>query len=94
MYNEFIVCKGEDIMNNLIIGGIGILTSIILFGMTVIPSTVNSLSGVERGNDQSLYLIGTALFNNSFIPLIVSIVFLFVGIRYLIKGIKEYYKFS
>jgi len=81
-------------MNNLIIGGIGILTSIILFGMTVIPSTINSLNGVERGNDPSLTLIGTVLLDNAFIPLIVSIVFLFVGIRYLIKGIKEYYNFA
>ncbi|MEH6940115.1 hypothetical protein V7056_20060 [Bacillus sp. JJ664] len=81
-------------MNNLIIGGIGILTSIILFGMTVIPSTIYSLNGVERGNDPSLVLIGTVLFNNAFIPLIVSTVFLFVGIRYLIKAIKEYYNFS
>ncbi len=78
-------------MNNLIIGGIGILISIMLFGMTVIPTTVNSLNEVARRNDHSVTLIGTALFNNSFIPLIVSIVFIFVGIRYLIKGIKAYY---
>lgn len=81
-------------MKNLIIGGIGILTSIILFGMSVIPSTVNSLNGTEPGKEYSLALFGTAIFNNAFIPLIVCIVFLFLGILYLIKGIKEYHHFS
>jgi len=81
-------------MNNLIIGGIGILTSIFLLGMTVIPSAINSLNGTERVNDHSLALYGTVLLNNGIIPFIVSIVVLFVGIRYLIKGIKDYYNFS
>lgn len=62
--------------------------------MTVIPSTGKSLSGVALENDHSFYLIGTALFNNSFISIIISLVFLFVGIWYLIKGIKEHYNFS
>lgn len=81
-------------MNNLIIGGIAILLSIFLLGLTVIPSTIDSLNGTVRGNDHSVALYGTVLLNNGIIPLIVSIVLLFVGIRYLIKGVKEYYNFS
>lgn len=78
-------------MTNLIIGGIGLITSIILFGMTVIPSAVYSLILSERGYDSNLGLFWTVLFNIEIIPLMVSGIFFFIGIFYLIKGIKEKY---
>lgn len=78
-------------MNKLIIGGIGLLTSIMLIGMTVIPSAVYSLNLSKRGYDSNLGLFGTVLFNIEIIPLMVSGVFFFIGIFYLIKGIKEKY---
>lgn len=76
-------------MKNLIIGGIGVLSSILLFGMVLIPAAVNKLDLPKPGYDGNLVEFGEALFNIGTIPLMISGTLLFIGIYYGIKGIKE-----
>ncbi|UPM52679.1 phosphatase [Gottfriedia acidiceleris] len=79
-------------MKNLIVGGIGVLTSMLLFGVTLISASIYSLylsQPAGDGWDSNLGVFGTALINIGTIPLILSLVFFIVGIRYVYKGIKE-----
>ncbi|WP_163103220.1 hypothetical protein [Peribacillus alkalitolerans] len=79
-------------MKNLVIGGIGILSSTLLFGMTLISAAVYSLYSSEEGGigrSSNFGQFGTALYNIGFIPLLLSIIFFFIGIYYFHKSIKE-----
>lgn len=79
-------------MKNIVIGGIGVLSSIILFGMTLISSSIYSLylsSESGEGWNSNLGVFGTALYNIGFIPLMLCVIFFFTGIFYLNKSIKE-----
>lgn len=79
-------------MKNLIVGGIGVLASILLFGVTLISASIYSLylsRPAGGGWDSNLGVFGTALFNIGTIPLLLSLVFFIIGARYVYKGIKE-----
>jgi len=78
-------------MKNLVIGGIGILSSILLLGMTLISASVYSLYLTQPGAgwDSHYGVFGTALTKVGIIPLILSLIFFVIGIRYIIKSINE-----
>ncbi|KAB7709099.1 phosphatase [Bacillus aerolatus] len=79
-------------MKKLIIGGTGVLSGVILFGMTLIAAAVYSLylTAPDIGSyDTNLGVFGTALKEIGNIPLIISLLLFIVGVFYLIKGIKE-----
>jgi hypothetical protein len=82
------LCRERIKMKNLIMGGIGVLSSILLFGMVLIPEAVYSLDLPERGYDRNLVVFGTALLNIETIPLLIGGTIFFIGIYYVIKGIK------
>lgn len=85
--------KGSDLkMKKLVIGSIGVLSSITLFGMTLISAAVYSLYLIKPdigGYDRNLGVFGTALKEIGTIPLILSGLLLLLGIYYLIRGVKE-----
>lgn len=76
-------------MKNLIIGGIGVLSSILLFGMTFISAAIYALDLPERGYNTNLGVFGTALFNIGTLPIMLSGTLFIIGIYYLYKAIKE-----
>jgi len=79
-------------MKNVVIGGIGVLSSIILFGMTLISASIYSLYLSAEGGEgwnSNLGVFGTALYNIGFIPLMLCVIFFFIGIYYLNKSIRD-----
>ncbi|PFH82643.1 hypothetical protein [Bacillus sp. AFS088145] len=79
-------------MKNLIVGGIGVLASILLFGVTLISASIYSLylsQPAGNGWDSNLGVLGTALVNIGIIPFLLSLVFFIIGAHYVYKGIKE-----
>ena len=76
----------------MIIGGIGVLSSIVLFGMVLISAAVYSLYLTAPdigGYDTNLGVYGTAIKEIGTVPLVISGILFLGGIYYLIKGIKE-----
>lgn len=79
-------------LKKMIIGGIGVLSSIVLFGMVLIAAAVYSLylSAPDIGGyETDLGVYGTAIKEIGIVPLVLSGVLFLVGIYYLIIGIKE-----
>ncbi|WP_088014727.1 hypothetical protein [Gottfriedia acidiceleris] len=79
-------------MKNLIFGAIGVLASILLFGSTLISASIYTFYLSKPGGagwDSNLGVFGTALFNIGTIPLLISLVFFFVGASYVYKGMKD-----
>lgn len=79
-------------MKKIVIGGIGILSSVILFGMVQLSAVVYSLyltAADIGGYDSDLGVYGTALKETGTVPLFISGILFLFGIYYLIKGIKE-----
>ncbi|PEJ60133.1 hypothetical protein CN692_02245 [Bacillus sp. AFS002410] len=79
-------------MKNLFIGGIGILSSILLLGMTLITAAVYSLYVAKPYGahyNWRLGPFGSVLFTIGLIPLVISLIFFFIGINFIKKGINE-----
>ncbi|WP_129692228.1 phosphatase [Gottfriedia acidiceleris] len=79
-------------MKNLIIGGIAVLSSILLYGMTLISASIYSLyltaPDYGGGWNRNYGVFGTALEKVGIFPLLLSVIFFVIGIRYIIKSIK------
>ncbi|MDM5317294.1 phosphatase [Fictibacillus sp. b24] len=80
-------------MKKLIIGSVFFISSIVLFGMTLISASIYSLyittpdiDGYIGGYDRSLGVYGTALKEVGIMPLFMSMVLLIAGIYLLVKG--------
>jgi hypothetical protein len=79
-------------MNKIIIGSIGVLSGVMLYGLTLIASAVYTLYIVALdggGYDRKLGVFGSALKEIGTMPLILSGSLFLVGILYIIIGIKE-----
>ncbi|MBT2655309.1 phosphatase [Bacillus sp. ISL-18] len=80
-------------MKKLVIGAIGVISGVFLYGMTLIASAIYSLyltaPDTGGGYDTDLGVFGTALKEIGTIPLIISIILFIAGIYYLYKGMKS-----
>lgn len=73
-------------MKNTILGGVGILSGVILFGFTLVAAAVHSLSLREFGYSTDLGVYGTALQEVGVIPIIISVVLFGFGIGFWFMG--------
>lgn len=79
-------------MKKIIIGVIGVLSSVILFGLTLVAVSIYSLylSAPDIGEyDSNLGVFGTSLAEIGLIPLVISFLIFTVGIYFLIQGLKN-----
>jgi hypothetical protein len=79
-------------MKKMIIGSIGVLSGVLLYGLTLIASAIYTLYIVAPnggGYDRKLGVFGSALKEIGTMPLFIGGLFFLVGIFYIIIGIKE-----
>lgn len=73
-------------MRELIAGGIGIISGILLFGFTSIAAAVYSMHLREVGYSGEFGLYLSALWEVGIVPIIFSLIFFFLGLRFLFKA--------
>lgn len=80
-------------MKKLVIGGMGVISSAVLFGLTLVAAAVYSLylsaPDIGGGFDSRFGLFSTALIEIGTIPLIMSALLFLGAVYYVIIGMKE-----
>lgn len=80
-------------MKKLLVGFVGIVSSVILFGLTVVSASIYSLyltsSGGAGGWNTNLGPFGTALQEIGLVPLVICALLFLVGVYYIVVGLKE-----
>lgn len=74
-------------MKKIVIGITGIISAIILFGMTMISASI--FSTIIDGWDRRYGRFGTALLEVGTFPIVVSLIFFVIGAIFIINGVKE-----
>ena len=73
-------------MRELIAGGIGVISGILLFGFTSIAAAVYSPHLSETGYSGEFGLYLSALWEVGAVPIILSLIFFFLGLGFLFKA--------
>ena len=80
-------------MKKILVGSVGILSSVILFGLTLVSAAIYSLyltnSGAAGGWDTNLGPFGTALQEIGVLPLFICALLFLVGVYYIVVGSKQ-----
>jgi hypothetical protein len=78
-------------MKKLIVGAVGVLSSVILFGLTRVSAAVYALYLTQPGAGWNTNLgpFGTALRSIGTFPIIISVLLFLVGIYFIVMGFKE-----
>jgi hypothetical protein len=80
-------------VKKVLVGSVGILSSVILFGLTLVSASIYSLyltnSGGTGGWDTNLGPFWAAVQEIGILPLIICVLLFFGGIYYMVVGIKE-----
>lgn len=79
-------------MKKLIAGAVGVLASVILFGLTRVSAAIYALYLAQPGGagwNPNLGPFGTALRSIGTFPIIISVLLFLVGIYFIVLGFKE-----
>lgn len=79
-------------MKQLIAGGIGVITGILLFGFTSIAAAVYSPQLKETGYSREFGLYLSALWEVGLVPIILSLFFFIIGLVLLFKATDNEWK--
>lgn len=79
-------------MKQLIAGGIGVITGILLFGFTSIAAAVYSPQLKETGYSREFGLYLSALWEVGIVPIILSMFFFIIGLVLLFKATDNEWK--
>lgn len=69
-----------------VVGGIGVLSGVILFGLTLVAAAIYSIYVATDGYYTNLGVYGTALKEIGIFPLVISAVLFVAGVYFLISG--------
>lgn len=79
-------------LKKVIIGAIGVLSSVILFGLSLVSASIYSFYLTTSGGGgwtPNLGPFGTALKEIGAFPVILSVLFFLVGIYFIVMGIRD-----
>lgn len=78
-------------MKKIVVGSVGVLSSVILFGLTLVSASIYSLylATPGAGWNGNLGPFGTALKEIGTRPLIICVILFLVGVYYMVDGFKE-----
>ncbi|WP_033541695.1 hypothetical protein [Planococcus sp. CAU13] len=77
-------------MKFVLLGGISILSGVLIFGFTLVAAAVYSPQVATLGYSANLGVYGTALKEIGILPLMMSFIFFVVGLVLIVKGEEIY----
>ncbi|ANU28498.1 hypothetical protein I858_016035 [Planococcus versutus] len=79
-------------VKNSIIGGVGVLSGITLFGFTLVAASIYALELSSIGYSRQFGLYGSALIEIGIVPLIISATLFITGLGFFYKNVDKEWK--